>query len=524
MVVDDLDEPDSQPCMICGCSDNEDVLLLCDGCDTACHTFCADLDSVPHGSWFCDSCEVCRHVESATANDALRVDYNRSFEFREAREARTRARMQNSRRRNQVSSYNWARVWRTVFERLNIDLDFPFDEHASTAQYRRVHQGSNGRRGRGYRAWERRLQVAQQQGGPNRFEETAEALLDQPVVSRPRPEVPEPESMEELLAWNAMEKARDISADPTPKSRKRKSTTASLSEVDSQPRRKKRKSATSSPSEPPKAPVPERRLKRPRTRRAHDLPESSTEVVAESSRSRRRSTLTSIHRDVADGSNDAAPTFLQSLLNEVESSIDPNDNQTHSRPNLKLSNVATSDHPSPYQSSPAVSPTTSNHPSPRALSATPPPSVRPGSPVPLTSKVEPIYPPAPEFPREPSPPTNRQPRLRHRASKSQTRVEHWANQVAHSSSPARPRSEETSPTRANMSLSAKENIQKLVKEALKLPYKNKQLSKDQYTEINRNVSRMLYDKVGEDGNLNGDNNETWKRMANEEVTNALQSL
>ena len=516
MIVEEIEEAETLPCMICGSDDNENVLLLCDGCDTACHTYCADLDEVPRGPWFCEECEVCRAIDSTT--DSISTAYNRSYQ------CRTRARMRSSRGNNQSSSSSWARVWQTVWDRLNIDLDFPFDDHASAAQYRRVHRGSNNHQRRGYRAWERRLQVAQQQGGPNRFEETAEALLDRPVASRPRPEIPEPESVEELMAWNALEKARDISADPTPKSGKRKSTTTSPTEADSRPRKRNRKSATSSPSETIAAPTAERRLKRPRTRRAHDIPEPSTEVVAESSRSRRRSTVTSRNRDNVEIPSENAPTFLQSLLNEVESSTDQNESHGHSRPNLKLANLGASDHPSPHQSSPAASPTTSNHPSPRALSATPPPSVRPGSPIPLTSKVEPIYPPAPEFPREPSPPSDSQPRRRQRVSKSQTRVDRWADQVAQSSSPARPRSEEASPTRANMSLSAKENVQRLVKDALKSPYRNNQLSKDQYTEINRNVSRMLYDKVGDEGNLNDDTNETWKRMASEEVARAVQSL
>ncbi len=77
-----------------------------------------------------------------------------------------------------------------------------------------------------------------------------------------------------------------------------------------------------------------------------------------------------------------------------------------------------------------------------------------------------------------------------------------------------------------------------MKDALKVPYLNKQVTKDQYTEINRNVSRMLYDRVGEEadskanghgnGNPNGDviaaDVENWKRMAKEEVERAVSSL
>lgn len=75
-----------------------------------------------------------------------------------------------------------------------------------------------------------------------------------------------------------------------------------------------------------------------------------------------------------------------------------------------------------------------------------------------------------------------------------------------------------------MSLSTKSNIQKMVKDALKSPYQNGEINKDQYTDINRSVSRMLYDAVGESASLGGEAMETWKRMAAEEVTKAVQSL
>jgi len=75
-----------------------------------------------------------------------------------------------------------------------------------------------------------------------------------------------------------------------------------------------------------------------------------------------------------------------------------------------------------------------------------------------------------------------------------------------------------------MSLSAKENIQRLVKEALKEPHQANQVDKDQYTDINRKVSRMLYDIVGEEGDIDGSQSDDWKRMASDEVAKAVQSL
>ena len=508
MYIDDPDDLESRPCPICNRSDNEDVILLCDNCDAGYHTYCVDLDAVPDREWYCGECII---------NGALEPRGNHIPTARaRAAGVQTRSQQRVVRLSNQMASASdWARVWRSVWDRLDIDLDFPFDDDAAAAQYQRSQQ-SSGRSRRRFRAWERRLQVAQQQGAGDRFEDSADTLLDRPLSSRPRPELPEPESAEELLAWNALEKARDIEADPSPKSRKQKSATSSPASPG--PNRKKRKrSATASPRERLAAPVAERRFKRPQTRR---ILESNSSHQPESSASRANGTPA-----LANGEGHS---FLQSLLDEVESSTNQEEPQANGRPNLMISNPnshSPSDHPSPQYSSPAASPTASNHPSPRALSASPPPmsNGRPGSPVPLTSKIEPLYPPAPDLSSESEVPTVLATRQRHRNSKSQTRVGRWAVDAANSSSPPRPRSEDNSPTRS-MSFSAKENLQRLVKGALKEPYKNGQVTKDQYTEINRNVSHLLYDRVGEGGDINGHNEEALQSMAKDEVTKALQAL
>jgi hypothetical protein len=74
-----------------------------------------------------------------------------------------------------------------------------------------------------------------------------------------------------------------------------------------------------------------------------------------------------------------------------------------------------------------------------------------------------------------------------------------------------------------MPLSTKSELQKMVTAALK-PHYPTVVSKDQYTDINRNVSRMLYEKVGENGSLEGEARESWERLAREEVAKAVQSL
>uniref|UniRef100_A0A8C6LG66 Bromodomain adjacent to zinc finger domain 2B n=1 Tax=Nothobranchius furzeri TaxID=105023 RepID=A0A8C6LG66_NOTFU len=45
-------------CQICKKGDNEDLLLLCDGCDKGCHTYChkPKITSIPEGDWYCPAC------------------------------------------------------------------------------------------------------------------------------------------------------------------------------------------------------------------------------------------------------------------------------------------------------------------------------------------------------------------------------------------------------------------------------------------------------------------------------------
>ena len=498
MLIEEFDDDsDSQPCPVCGEDDNEDVVLLCDGCDVGYHTYCVGLDSVPVGHWFCESCATQRAIESVCPTRPNPRPHNTA-------ERRTRGQRRRLRSRNETTSSNWARVWQSVWDRLNIDLDFPFDEGLTASQMRRA-QRNNATQRRDFREWERRFQVAERQGGTNRFRDTASALLDLHAV-RERPDPPEVESQEEIRAWNAFEKAKDIQTHPSPSKRKRKS-------------------ATASPSDAVLPTQPERRLKRPRTRRAQDLAESSSDASAKPSTSRRRSAAgssTSRRRltpDANAGANSNGPSFLQSLLKEVEASAAPDETKGQRRPSLSLT-LGPVDHSSPRFSSPGASPTTSNHPSPGTLSTTPPPfsSARPGSPAPLTSKVEPIF-PAPEFSPSRSPACETSIPHHTKADKRQSRP---LTIDSNDSSP--PRSLDTSPTRANMSLSAKSDVQKMVSAALKPHYRSQAVSKDQYTDINRNISRMLYEKVGDSGILDGEGREGWAKIATEEVAKAVQSL
>ncbi|XP_046861318.1 PHD and RING finger domain-containing protein 1-like [Xenia sp. Carnegie-2017] len=56
------DNEDDEPtfCEVCGSRDNEDTMLLCDGCDKGYHLVCLTppLRNIPIGDWFCPSCSV----------------------------------------------------------------------------------------------------------------------------------------------------------------------------------------------------------------------------------------------------------------------------------------------------------------------------------------------------------------------------------------------------------------------------------------------------------------------------------
>ncbi|XP_053268622.1 bromodomain adjacent to zinc finger domain protein 2B isoform X3 [Pleuronectes platessa] len=45
-------------CLRCRKGDNEELLILCHGCDEGCHTYChrPKIPTVPDGKWFCHIC------------------------------------------------------------------------------------------------------------------------------------------------------------------------------------------------------------------------------------------------------------------------------------------------------------------------------------------------------------------------------------------------------------------------------------------------------------------------------------
>lgn len=64
----------------------------------------------------------------------------------------------------------------------------------------------------------------------------------------------------------------------------------------------------------------------------------------------------------------------------------------------------------------------------------------------------------------------------------------------------------------------------MVSGALKPHYMDQAISKEEYTNINRDVSRMLYDRVGNFEALDLDSKAKWEKVAGDEVTRAVERL
>jgi len=75
-----------------------------------------------------------------------------------------------------------------------------------------------------------------------------------------------------------------------------------------------------------------------------------------------------------------------------------------------------------------------------------------------------------------------------------------------------------------MSIEAKEGISKIVKAALAPHWKAAEISKEQYADINRDVSRKLYEIVGDHDTSDDKEKSNWEKVAVSEVETAVKSL
>ncbi|KAI9731258.1 MAG: hypothetical protein M1818_007883 [Claussenomyces sp. TS43310] len=483
-IDDQVEEYDAQPCPICGSAENEETLLLCDACDAPYHTHCVGLDHIPHDDWYCMECVH----EGATDRPPESVRTQRRPRQPRTFTQRTQAQARRARLRHSPDAWQgaWSQISARVWDALNLDLENDDDDESLT-EFRRL-QRREDRQRRDFHQWQQRLAIAGRQGARDVFRSAASPILN----SRERHETPE-QSVEERKAWDAFEKAREGLSSNQPGSRKRKS-----------------RSVTASPVEGPAE--PERKLKRPRTRRLNVERDPTSSSSAETSlQPTNRSAVAPSSGPSSVAEANAAPSFLSSLLKEVEMGTPTEEDGPH----CPIGVFAAS--PIAEWSSPA----SSNHSTPRAMSATPPPHdnvKRPGSPLPLTSRVEPIYPPADYLPSRSLPVQQHQHDSPTIGASTELRQPQPRRRHPHGPSQA------SSPIRANMSIETKEDINKIVRLALEPHYKKPAgISKEQYANINRLVSRMLYDRIATLDALD-ENKSTWEKIANAEVIKAIEGL
>ncbi|QIX01114.1 hypothetical protein AMS68_006631 [Peltaster fructicola] len=282
------------------------------------------------------------------------------------------------------------------------------------------------------------------------------------------------ESQEVIRAWNAFEKARESQEDLA------------------QPRRKRQRTDS---------PVP-----RDEGTEQRQLKTTST------------TSLTNTEQPHAESSTSAAqraadePTFLSALLREVE--------QKPVNAGSPGASEGQNGQQSPRNSSPIRSPSSSGHATPRALSVEP--LARQSASPPLCSTIFPPQSP-PGLTFSPFSPTLARPESdikRHQRGRALYRVD---GATQNGMSPAEP----SSPTsdKARLSLASKEEIQRMVKIALKPRFTSKQVSVDEYTNINREVSRRMYNLVGSATALaNEQERAKWQDVAEKEVQRAITAL
>ena len=488
--------------------------MYCDGCGKLWHTYCVDVEEVPYTSWFCNRC----------ASEPAPDPQQRSSRRGRGPAGRRRTRGMERRRRvnNATNDDGWNQVWQSVWSSLSLDLDFPFEEDENPATLMRRHRQAVETNRREHEAWERRMQVARLAGAGNQFQAIESTLLDDTTTSRRQAgsTAPPQESAEEIAAWDAFAEARSEAVQPEPSStrrRKRKSRTSSpvtAQEALGSPAREVKRRRTSTPAPPPQ-PRPHRR---PQTA-ARSARSSPSRPIPPPPRP----------RTVLDST---APSFLQSLLQEVEDSTGPSGSSSH-RPSPRHPASPPAEQQSPRPSSPA----TSNPSSPRALSATPPPmnGFRPSSPPGLSSSIQPVFPPAGFSPQRSLSPEPKAKSSEPPQRENSVRVPPAPNipgpkprrpriPIAAASSPtSRARSNETSPARETITAN-KADVQKLVSAALKPYYHEQKISKDEFTRINRDVSRMLYEKIGDFEALDLEGKARWEKVAGDEVDKALVAL
>jgi len=541
---DPAEQADSRPCPVCNSADHEEVLLLCDGCNANYHTHCIDLDSVPRGPWFCMECEHALGPDVIQPVDNV-PDRDGGFNSRTYYFPRTQASMRRARQRARSDNWQgaWGRITGRVWDALELDLDYEDEDDSMVFEGLQRSRQMRERERDEHERWQQRLNIASRLGARDVFLANMGRRIERPQ--------PAPQTREERLAWGDLDKARDM------ESRKRKS-----------------RSATAEPEV--QHHEPERKLKRPRTRRlvphnSHNgessssaaqgaAPENRQEQQPQQQQQQQQPPNQQAQRQggsASSASAEAPPSFLNSLLKEVEMSAGTDEEtlrqmfgpipgvneapsparspaQSHGSitppPNRSSSPVMTlSSHIAPIYAAPSYLPT-------RGLSLESVEDLRPG----------PSHKPAPPREGQPSPENSDSEHRGRRRPPPQQANQHGLLELrqpqpqrarprvlqrSNDTSPARSSNNNTSPTATSatpnnaLTREMKENISKIVRGALKPHWHSKTLTAEQYEAINRDISRKIYEEVkGPEVDVSEDVQMGWERLAMREVARAVAGL
>ncbi|KAK9476330.1 hypothetical protein V1514DRAFT_337196 [Lipomyces japonicus] len=445
---EDLELEDQTPCLICDFGGRENELLLCDSCDLPYHASCLGLDGVPPDAWYCFSC-IDNHL--VPESQSRRQSSRRTAGQRQASSASRTTSRTGGRTRQ------WGRAWQTVWDRLNQDLAWentedPSDDVQNEEDLVELPDGSRFRRtGRRpvstrsrinrladeRRLWTVRLRIAESTGSASHFRRTAPWLLG----SQEDEDGSWHESPDMIASWNMLEEALELnepSTSTTPINLRRR-------RVVSSPRVDHDEQESSS-----------RKLKRPRAsqRRQDQIAHTEDEPSSHSS----------------SEFNSAGPSLMKSLLQDIRRPSSPTQESSFLL-NLNT-NAPNGELPTPGPMSPRFFPLPASSPA-RSPSL---------SPTLLPSNASLL----------PSPPAE----LKHSSILSAA----TSPALSGVQSPP-PQSQFSSPPPSHkasdyqLSLERKTEIQEIVRAVLRPFYRSGDINKDEYTDINKKVSHILYDLV-----------------------------
>lgn len=518
-------------CEVCIRGENLDDLLICDDCDRSFHTYCLGLDSIPSGAtWYCPEC--CERHRAGRLTSGLYAPA-RSRTRQALRFGRGTRTVGAVRRLQQQTHYDTLRredrAWRNAWQHLDSDLEFLNDDNTASVSLAEEQLRSQRARQAARMMRRREVAAAQTDGGPNAFDQQ---LAWMTPTSRPRtfPHSQQPISEEERSAWRMFDIAEGIEKSPKKRSRRssRELTRSPISEVE-KPRRK-----------------------RPRTRRDSQLLDGNNKNVEFLSASAAPGT-----EDPGNTGSTAPESYLGSILESIAKSTETTlpDPPPAGLWGIDLSKMR------------PLSPEPSNAASPRSrpispvgtspFSPTSPPRSRPHSPV-QTGQIP--LPPSSPTQRTPivsyiqspparasglslsSPPTSRanspvQQQQQCPSYSSSDREEPGSDDNrggASSSSDTDSRSnkkeryhrqrQQGEGNHSSITAQDKADIAEIVRSVLQ-PFYPEKLSKDDFTAINKSVSRKLYQLVEVDKGYDvATEKERWMKVAEEEVMNAVECL